>query len=69
MRLRGSGEERGEERGGEGVRGVEVWSGGEWRGVCDDGKWAWQDTDTVCKQLGYHGNSSITGSYIHTHYI
>lgn len=46
---------------GDSVSLVEVWSSGEWRGVCDEGGWGHEEAETVCKQLGYHGNTVTTG--------
>ena len=58
MRLSSRG---GEEGGGDSVSLVEVWSGGKWRGVCDEGRWGQEEAATVCRQLGYHGSTVTAG--------
>ena len=44
---------------------VEVYHGGEWKSVCDDG-WGWEESDVVCKSLNY--SLGAQRFYHSTHY-
>ena len=51
----------------DGVSMVEVWRGGMWRGVCEEGEgegrgWGREEAIVTCRQLGYLGDEITTGS-------